>query len=162
MIVASVFLAIPCVAEPFYLKHDATGKLYGPYGFRQGAKVVIGTTSFTLVRKAAAQPTLEEKLKLTVIPEMDFRAATVEDVVEFLKSASTEHSPAEDPAQKGVNIILNLRGDTRAMQPCITFSARQLSLYEAIKVVTQIADLRFTIQGNVLMIEPKPLAKPSR
>jgi hypothetical protein len=38
-------------AEEFYLKHDRSGKVYGPYTTDVGAKVPIGKTSFTVVKK---------------------------------------------------------------------------------------------------------------
>ena len=37
-------------ADEFYLKHDASGKVYGPFQTDAGAKVAIGTTTFTVGR----------------------------------------------------------------------------------------------------------------
>ncbi len=89
----------------------------------------------------------------------------------------------EDPDRKGVNIILNLGVGADATPaaapdpfaaadpfadpgaaimdapgagevPLITFSARYISLYEALRIVTEIAGLKFRIEGNVVMIVP--------
>ena len=112
------------------------------------------------------------------IPEVDFRQANIHDVIDFLQEASVGFdTSAPDAARKGVNLILNLgpgsagaqqqvqledpfsapvQPDDRAPSgvPLITFSARQISLLEALKIVTEVAQLKFRIDGNVVMIVP--------
>lgn len=144
-----------CQAEPFYLEHDASGRKYGPYEFEDGAKIRIGKTSFTLVRKGPAAMSVARQLQETVIPEVDFREASVSEIFDFLRQASVDYSPVQGADAGGVNIVLNLREDKRALGQKVTFNARQLSLGEAIKVVTRITGLTFRIQGNVVMIEPE-------
>ncbi len=44
-------IATQCsLAEDFYLKHEATGKMYGPYSTTQGAEVKIGKTVFIVAK----------------------------------------------------------------------------------------------------------------
>jgi general secretion pathway protein D len=123
---------------------------------------------------------IERKLKEIVIPEIDFRLANINDVVAFLQEQSREFDKTEtDEGRKGVNIILNLRvgqaaaaapapaldvfaaappaGEAAAgagQVPLITFSARYISLFEALKIVTQVATLKYRIEGRVVMIVP--------
>ena len=50
-------------AEGFNLKHDKTGKVYGPYEYKNGAKILLGKTSFTVV-KVQAESTSSPKAEL--------------------------------------------------------------------------------------------------
>ncbi|MFC1462678.1 hypothetical protein ACFLQU_03640, partial [Verrucomicrobiota bacterium] len=123
-----------------------------------------------------------KKMKSIKIPELSFIQANIQDVIAFLQDASVEYDPEPDPAKKqGVNIILHLGAGQRpgvgqdaadagleegfgvdepaaapALEvPLITFTARFISLFEALKIVTQVANLKSRIQGNVVIIVPK-------
>lgn len=123
------------------------------------------------------------KMEAIEIPEIDFRLANINDVVTFLQEASVEFDRTEsDDDRRGVNIILNLqsgssgRGPAAAPAsddpfaetlggggaslggsevPLITFSARYISLLEALKIVTNVSNLKWRIEGKVVMIVPK-------
>lgn len=62
-----VILAVPSLADEFYLKLDSTGKRYGPFTFEQGGKVTLGRATFSLdieesqPRKAATPQTDAER-----------------------------------------------------------------------------------------------------
>lgn len=152
-VVGCVIVSATCLAEPFQLKDDKTGTLYGPFEFKDGSKIVVGTTSFTLVKPKRTESTVEKKMQEIKIPEIDFRQANIRDVVQFLQDASVQFDKT-DAAQgeKGVNMILNLQATDA---PLVTFNARAISLFEAIKIVTQVANLTYRIDGNVVMIEAK-------
>ncbi|MCE9614957.1 MAG: hypothetical protein K8T26_11810 [Lentisphaerae bacterium] len=118
-----------------------------------------------------------KKMESIIIPEIDFRQANINDVVQFLQESSIEYDPAPD--KRGVNIILNMgAGDAAAMAPAaaagefgdfgateeapaaaggaelITFRAREMSLLGALKIVTDVANLKYRIEDNVVMILP--------
>ena len=91
-------------------------------------------------------------MKEIKIPGMDFRQANIRDVVGFLSHASVEFDKTDAAAgEKGVNFLLNQGTEA----PLVTFSASAISLFEAIKIVTQVADLTYRIDGNAVIIEPK-------
>jgi len=113
-----------------------------------------------------------ERMKAIVIPEIDFRQANIYDVVQFLQDNSREW----DPDRKGVNIILHL-GEQEAAPapvttgffgaveaqpgvkeagdvPLITFRARDVTLFEALKIVTEVASLKYRIEDRVVKIVP--------
>lgn len=120
-----------------------------------------------------------EKMQKIIIPEIDFRQANIHDVIDFLQEQSVLADPEPDPTgRKGVNIILHI-GETGGGQaprasaadpfadaiedvglgaasevPMITFTARYISLLEALKIVTKVADLKFRIEESVVMIVP--------
>ena len=135
---------------------------------------------------AAAKPTgpttsmLEEKMKKIVIDEIEFRAANMHDVVDFLNKRSRDcDKTTDEDAKKGVNIILNLGNASQSAPakaagsddvfaadadkgaggtagvPEVTFSARYITLFNAMKIITDVAGLKWRIDGDVVMIVPK-------
>jgi len=121
------------------------------------------------------------KMESIKIPEIDFRQANIHDVIEFLQRASADYDSDELPDdERGVNIILKLQTDASVSAkplaapldpfadmvaagggasgnggvPLITFTARYISLMEALKIVTQVANLKYRIEGSVVMIVP--------
>lgn len=119
---------------------------------------------------------VERKMEEIKIPEIDFHQANIYDVIDFLQQASREGDEKEgDPEKKGVNLILNLSQDTAPAAPTapadpfapatpavgasgdvplITFSARYVSLLQALKIVMQVANLKYRIDGRVVMVVP--------
>ena len=119
-----------------------------------------------------------EKMRKIKIPEIDFRQANIHDVVDFLQTASVEFDTedTENDENRGVNIILNLSAGQPAVVEAepedpfalaadgggakaqgsdispVTFSARYVSLYEALKIVTDVANLKFRVTGTIVMI----------
>ncbi len=88
-----------------------------------------------------------EVMKRIIIPELNFKNADLQDVVKFLRDASTEY----DGKKRGVNFVLDLKDAT---PPAITFTARHISLLDALNLCTQVAGLKHRIEGNVVMIVP--------
>lgn len=126
--------------------------------------------------------TIEEltlaKMKSITIPEINFRAANINDVIGFFEQASREFDSQEiPPEQRGVNFILQLPAQDDGAQieddpfapaartgrggvPPITFTARYMDLYEALRIITDVASLKFRIRSNAVMI--MPLNMPER
>jgi general secretion pathway protein D len=128
---------------------------------------------------APADQDLVKKMNDIMIPEIEFRQANIHDVVDFLVKASiAEDTTTDNPRDKGVNIILNLGGsagsspvapssDPFATTPApgasspsisgvpeITFTARYISLFQAIKIITSVAGLKYRVEGKIVMIVP--------
>lgn len=103
-----------------------------------------------------AEQILTKKLKNIIIPEMTFRPpATIEDYLNFLKSASRDYDDPEIPLdQRGVNVILKL--PPKAKIPVIqAMSARNLSLYDALKLGCDVTYMKFQISGNLIIVAPR-------
>ena len=121
------------------------------------------------------------KLDEIILPELNFRQANINDVIQFIQQQSEIYDLSEDTARKGVNIILHLgsgggQGGAAAAAPAedefgffeeapaaaapgggerlITFRARDISLREALKIVTEVASLKYRIEGSVVMVVP--------
>ncbi len=120
---------------------------------------------------------VREKMTNIVLPEISFRAANINDVVAFFESASREHDdPNLPPEQRGVNFVLKqpsgeaagaapevddifASADSSSSAPAgfgtpITLSARFVSLLDALQIVTDVANLKYRIKNNVVMIMP--------
>ena len=88
-----------------------------------------------------------EVMKRIMIPSVQFNNAEVQDVVEYLQKASIEH----DGKKRGVNFVLDLKGRKPGK---ITFSARFITLLDLLNTCTEVADMEYRIEGNVVMIVP--------
>jgi general secretion pathway protein D len=85
------------------------------------------------------------------IPSLDFRDANIKDVVLFL----TETCRRQDKSGQGVNILLLGMDDSMAAdQNNITISIRDMSLYEALQYIVEMASLKFDVQAKAVGIMP--------
>lgn len=153
LIIGAVLLAtLVGRAEPLYLRHDPSGAVYGPFDTTPGSKITIGKTEFTVVLRGSTGTSVRQKLESIIIPQIEMRQANLTDVLDYLRKASAEFDKSDDPeGMKGINLILNIR-DTDTV-PLVTFTAREISIEEALKVVTQIGELTYRIEGNVVFVE---------
>ncbi|NQT93480.1 MAG: hypothetical protein HQ559_12030, partial [Lentisphaerae bacterium] len=113
------------------------------------------------------------KMAAIQIPNIEFRQANIFNVVDELQTLSVDFDPTEDPADKGVNIILNMQAGREGEEgdpgygspvdpfaeagaadqvPPITFSARYISLLDTLKIVCDLAGLKFRVEGRVVMV----------
>ncbi|MEI6211155.1 MAG: hypothetical protein WCR06_05970 [bacterium] len=123
------------------------------------------------------EQSVEQKMRAIVIPEINFRNASITDVITFFENTSREYDdPALPPEKRGVNFAL--RGVAPTAAPSagptstdpfqtaadasapggagnITFTARFVSLWDALKIVTgDVANFKFRIRGNVVIVMP--------
>ena len=94
-----------------------------------------------------------ERVKAIQIPSLDFRDADIRDVVLFL----TETCRRQD--SEGINILT--LGVDEMMSGSITISIRDLSLFEALQYITEMASLKFEVQANAVAIMPVGYVAPS-
>jgi general secretion pathway protein D len=91
------------------------------------------------------------RLQGITIPSLDFRDANIKDVVLFL----TETCRRLDASKQGVNILLlGMEGSAAADQNNITISIRDMSLYEALQYIVEMASLKFDVQPKAVAIMP--------
>ncbi len=114
-----------------------------------------------------------EKMKKIIIPEIAFKSASINDVVDFFIEMSREYDdPDIPPEQRGVNLILKVAAaaaeetlddgnlfETQATSnngiAPITFSARYMSLYDGLQYACELSKLKFRIRGTTVMIMPE-------
>ncbi len=91
------------------------------------------------------------RLQSIVIPSLDFRDANIKDVVLFL----TETARRVDAKKQGVNILLlGMNTSMAADESNITISIRDMSLYEALQYIVEMASLKFDVQPKAVAIMP--------
>ncbi len=166
------------------LKLDSASGDVWRYNGKEFRVIPVGEKPLASVEKATEADLEEKrkseavkaKMKEIVIPEMEFRSARITDVIEFLEDASREH----DPAKKGINIILDLAIPQKAIEdsspvtaaadpfavaasptepdydsiPLVTFKAHDISLQEALQIVTEVCNIRYAIRGRLVMLLP--------
>ncbi len=123
-----------------------------------------------------AEMKILDKMRSITIPEIDFRQANITDVVTFLSEASREHDRQDiPPEERGVNIVLNLGGTVDAPAaaataddpwaaavsapaassgnvPPLTINARFLTMLSALEMIMDLADLKYRVRDNVVLI----------
>lgn len=157
-------------------QHSQQGQSYGQI-FADNLSSETGASGEDVKREGARErlETSErnkaiERMQSIRIPEVDFRQANIHDVVNFLKEASVEFD-ASQGERRGVNMILNLQSygeqvqnapadpfaavqapDQASEVPLITFSARQIALWDVVKIVADVANLKVRVtDGGVVM-----------
>ena len=136
--------------------------------------------SRTQIQTVSTTQKLQEKMERIIIPAIEFRQANINDVVNFLVEESIKQDTAENT---GVNLILHLSVpgaeavapapaldenpfggealdvDTGAGAtsgtPTITLNLRRISLLDAIRYITEVAQLKFRLEGNAVIITPE-------
>lgn len=105
--------------------------------------------------KDIAAEQMTARLKGIVIPTLDFRDANIKDVVLYL----TEACRRIDKSGDGINIILlgldsSDTMDGGALGNNITLSIRNMSIYDSLQYIVEMASLKFQVGPNVVTIMP--------
>ena len=123
------------------------------------------------------EQTVERKMKAIIVPEISFRNVGIVDAIKFFEDASREYDdPGLPPEKRGVNFVLKHIGNTSPSPVAVSatadpfaadasatagvagtpinLSVRFSSLWDALKIVTDVANLKFRIRGNIVMITP--------
>ncbi len=141
VVVFTLVLATSAMAEGFSLKDNATGKIHGPFHFKDGARVKIGSNELTVVKTDPSHEKLVAALKETKIPSIDFRDTAVTDIASFLSRTAKDRQ---------VSIIVARHA--KAVAP-ITFSVRNTTLYNALGIVCDTGALKWHIRNGVVVID---------
>lgn len=149
--------------------------------FREGRSTASDSKIRAGIRNTEA---INAKLNKIIIPKIDLRDATVREAVEFLKQRSRElDTTTDDPTQKrGVNIVLKVADapevpaapveDQMGLPPiegegaapaapvsgnadtAVTLSLTNVPLIEALRYMTDLANLKYKIEPYAVSIVP--------
>ncbi|MBP7828382.1 MAG: hypothetical protein KA248_00545 [Kiritimatiellae bacterium] len=149
--VALLVLAAAAFAEEsFILADPEVGAEYGPFVYKDGAVIEVYGRPLTLRRLDTRADALKHKLQQIIVPSIEFRNAALPDVVRFFVEASI----AGDPEGTGVHIVLPPEPASGEAPPrTVTLSLRRVSLYDALKIVANVAGLTVRLEesGAVLL-----------
>jgi len=147
-------------AEEFYLKHDKSGKLFGPFDSAAGSKVVISKAKFTVVKKGKSA--LGKKLNAMEIPHIELRSAALEDAIDYLKM----QTEALDPEDTGVNFVIVKPKPPKKKSsdgfggfdhdfgstPRVTLSLKKVSALQVLKSLMEQTGATYKTSGNTVTI----------
>lgn len=105
---------------------------------------------------------LQNKLAKIIIPHIQFRGATVDEALDYLRIKSREFDTlTTDPKLRGVNIILR-PGDAPA-SASITLDLKEVPLGEALRYVVELASLKMSVQPFAVLVAGSfpPAASPA-
>jgi general secretion pathway protein D len=96
---------------------------------------------------------LSQKMQKIVFPQVTFSGASIDEAVEFLRVKSRDLDIEEnDPARKGVNIILKA-GDSPSTAS-ISLDLKDVPMVEALRYVTELAGMKFKVEPFAVLIVP--------
>jgi general secretion pathway protein D len=133
------------------------------------------------IKKQSPSEALVEKMQALIIPKLEFRQAAIADVVDFLVKASAENDPEGEGVNiilKGIDTTTSASaapaaasddgwgddgwGDDAATDSFatassgaadgITLNLRRISVYDAIKYITEVAGLKYRIEDRAIII----------
>ncbi len=132
------------------------------------ALALVGATRAQNVGETPAQPAesaassesessekiseIRHKLISITISEINFRKATVRDALNYLAYRSVQL----DPAKKGIHISTDKAPASSLTKP-ITLSLSNIPLTEALRYVTELAGLRFKVDGHGVNLLPRDI-----
>jgi hypothetical protein len=167
---AILFLLVFCLEAgaqiPFWL--DGPDGRQGPYQFRDGERVRVGTNTVTLV--TARWSNTLERLDRIVIPEVDLRQTTIEEAVRFLNDMVEKydsewkiqpivlflrHEPTAGKHDAQDNTATILGHDRDSELPVITLQARKIGLLETIRIICNVCALKFRVEGQHVFLIPQ-------
>lgn len=89
------------------------------------------------------------KLKSIMLPKINFDAASIEDVISYLRAKSIEFDNL-DPNKSGVNFILQTKG--KAPAPITVNDMRDVPMIVALDTITQLANLSYRVESHAVII----------
>ncbi|MEM7395232.1 MAG: hypothetical protein AAF492_23105 [Verrucomicrobiota bacterium] len=97
------------------------------------------------VSSASAQSTIGIRLNTIMMPDLNFRNRTVQEICDFLMAKSRDL----DPEGIGVNIILM----TDKKNEKVTWSLKSTSVKRVIELLVATADLDYVVDRNAVVIK---------
>lgn len=95
----------------------------------------------------AGDDVIRARMKLIVIPEVDFRNTRLEDVLNSMIEMGRKHDPSEG---KGINLVLNLTAEEKEKK--ITMSGKNIPFSQLLNTVSRSAGIKYQVAGNVVMV----------
>jgi general secretion pathway protein D len=150
-----------------------------PVGSRMTAPASAPVTKG--IKKQSPSDALVEKMQTLVIPKLEFRQAAIADVVDFLVKASAENDPEGEGVNiilKGIDTTTSSSAPAAASSgddwgddgwgdegtddafgasgsgspDGITLNLRRISVFDAIKYITEVAGLKYRIEDRAVII----------
>jgi general secretion pathway protein D len=96
---------------------------------------------------------INNKLDEIIIPRIDFTDSSIKEALDFIKKRAADLDTG-DSDNKGINIILKLKPDSPDASYPITLSLSDVPLREALRYVTEAANLKIKIETHAVVVVP--------
>jgi general secretion pathway protein D len=96
---------------------------------------------------------INNKLDTIIIPRIDFTDSSIKEALDFIKKRAADLDTG-DSDNKGINIILKLKPDSPDASYPITLSLSDVPLREALRYVTEAANLKIKIETHAVVVVP--------
>lgn len=96
---------------------------------------------------------INSKLDSIIIPRIDFTDSSVKEALDFIKKRASDLDEG-DSDNKGINIVLKLPPNSPDAAYPITLSLSDVPLREALRYVTEAANLKIKIETHAVVVVP--------
>jgi len=96
---------------------------------------------------------INNKLDTIIIPRIDFTDSSIKEALDFIKKRASDLDTG-DSDNKGINIVLKLPPDSPDASYPITLSLSDVPLREALRYVTEAANLKIKIETHAVVVVP--------
>ncbi|MEI8293537.1 MAG: Amuc_1098 family type IV pilus outer membrane protein [bacterium] len=96
---------------------------------------------------------INNKLDSIIIPRIDFTDSSIKEALDFIKKRAADLDEG-DSDNKGINIVLKLPPDSPDAAYPITLSLSDVPLREALRYVTEAANLKIKIETHAVVVVP--------
>lgn len=134
------------MGETFKLKDTATNKLHGPFHFKHGSHIKIGTTEWELERIDPRRDKIIAEMKKVKIPSLQFRDASLKDVVLFVSET------VRRLGHEGMDIVLGPDASTDE-STTILLSVKDMSLHDCLAYICEMTHTEWDIRHGVIILE---------
>ena len=111
--------------------------------------------------EAAEKAMILEKLKVIVIPVIDFENTTLEEIIDFLRVRIVElDKKTADPAEKGVNIVVRYPRNAKAEEadPVIrSLKLKNVTVATTLEHICDAIGYRYSVGSSSVVLEPIPV-----
>jgi len=119
------------------------------------AVVIAQNFPATAADSPEPKPAEESPASKIIFPSIEFRDATLNECIDFLRIKSREL----DPDKKGVNIILKPGGESSVR---ITLSLKNVPLSEALRYCAELSNQTLTSDAQSYFVTPASVAAPAK
>jgi general secretion pathway protein D len=96
---------------------------------------------------------INNKLDDIIIPRIDFTDSSIKEAIAFIKKRAADLD-ADESDNKGINIVLKLPPDSPDAAYPITLSLTDVPLREALRYVTEAANLKIKVETHAVVVVP--------
>jgi general secretion pathway protein D len=102
---------------------------------------------------ARGSQAINNKLDEIIIPRIDFTDSSIKEALDFIKKRAADLDEG-DSDNKGINIVLKLPANSTDAAYPITLSLSDVPLREALRYVTEAANLKIKIETHAVVVVP--------